>query len=211
MSQRAPQQQQWTQPCRLRPRHRQNRQQATHRLSLTGLLKVDEVAGGPAPLRQAHSATGNARPCSSLEPSPAAAPASGWRGLGYGDPVGQCLGWPPQRGFGVPWMVPYWQLGGELTSADEKQASVNNDKAIPVLEWFLKVYDAQGGDEGVSEAFGSLGPFDAFAQGKTAMVWAARTPSTRSPFRRCRTWTSGLATGQPRQRTPAVTTWAAGA
>ena len=49
------------------------------------------------------------------------------------------LGWPPQRGFGVPWMVPYWQLGGELTSADEKQASFNNDKAIQVFEWFLKV------------------------------------------------------------------------
>ena len=23
-------------------------------------------------------------------------------------------GWVPQRGWGVPWMVMYWQLGGEL-------------------------------------------------------------------------------------------------
>jgi ABC-type glycerol-3-phosphate transport system substrate-binding protein len=72
-------------------------------------------------------------------------------------------------------MVPYWQLGGELTSADEKQATFNNDKAIQVFEWFLKIYDAQGGDDAVTEAFGSLGPFDAFAQGKTAMVWAAHS------------------------------------
>jgi multiple sugar transport system substrate-binding protein len=85
------------------------------------------------------------------------------------------VGWAPQRGFGVPWMVPYWQLGGELTSPDEKQAAFNNDKAIQVFEWFLKVYDTQGGDDAVGEAFGPLGPFDAFAQGRCAMVWAAHS------------------------------------
>jgi multiple sugar transport system substrate-binding protein len=85
------------------------------------------------------------------------------------------VGWAPLRGWGVPWMIMYWQLGGELTTPDEKQAAYNNDKAIQVFEWLLKVYEAQGGDQAVTEAFQGASPYDAFIQGRMAMVWATHS------------------------------------
>jgi multiple sugar transport system substrate-binding protein len=81
-------------------------------------------------------------------------------------------GWAPLRGWGVPWMVMYWQLGGELTNPEERQAVYNNAQAIQVFEWISKVYDAQGGNDAIVEAFKGANPYDAFAQGRMAMVWA---------------------------------------
>ncbi|MGH2350835.1 MAG: extracellular solute-binding protein, partial [Chloroflexota bacterium] len=69
-----------------------------------------------------------------------------------GDKV-ERVGWAPQRGWGVPWMVMYWQLGGDLTSPDETKAIYNNEKAIQVFDWMLKVNEMQGGNEAIDEAF----------------------------------------------------------
>lgn len=85
------------------------------------------------------------------------------------------IGWAPLKGWGVPWMVMYWQLGGELTSSDEKQAIYNNEQAIQVFDWILKLYELQGGAETVDEVFQKAGYADAFTQGKMAMVWATHS------------------------------------
>ena len=82
------------------------------------------------------------------------------------------VGWAPQKGWGVPWMVMYWQLGGELQSQDESKAIYNNEQAIQTFEWLLKIYEAQGGNDAIEEAFQKANYMDAFAQGRMAMVWA---------------------------------------
>jgi len=57
------------------------------------------------------------------------------------------LAWDPYRGSGGvhTWMVPYWQLGGEVISADKTKFTVNNELAVRALTWHKKVIDAQGG------------------------------------------------------------------
>lgn len=82
------------------------------------------------------------------------------------------IGWAPQHGWGVPWMVMYWQLGGELANTEETQAIFNNEKAVQVFEWLLRVYDLQGGLGAIDEVFKGTNPYDAFANGRMAMVWA---------------------------------------
>ena len=81
-------------------------------------------------------------------------------------------GWVPQRGWGVPWMVMYWQLGGELLDSSEKKAVFNNDKATQVFDWLLRVHDLQGGEDAITELYAGANANDAFAQGKVSMVWA---------------------------------------
>ncbi|MBI3973423.1 MAG: extracellular solute-binding protein [Chloroflexi bacterium] len=57
------------------------------------------------------------------------------------------LGFDPFLGSGGigRWMVPYWQLGGELLSADDQKATLNNERAIQALTWLKKIVDSQGG------------------------------------------------------------------
>jgi ABC-type glycerol-3-phosphate transport system substrate-binding protein len=59
------------------------------------------------------------------------------------------LGFDPFLGSGgvYRWMVPYWQLGGELLNADETKVTINNEKAVQALTWLKKVIDAQGSYE----------------------------------------------------------------
>jgi ABC-type glycerol-3-phosphate transport system substrate-binding protein len=80
-------------------------------------------------------------------------------------------GWVPPRGWGVPWMVMYWQLGGDLTDADERKAIYNNERAMQVFEWQLRVHDMQGGEEAINALFAGANMWDAFAQGKVSMLW----------------------------------------
>ncbi|MGH2371679.1 MAG: extracellular solute-binding protein, partial [Chloroflexota bacterium] len=58
------------------------------------------------------------------------------------------LGFDPFLGSGgvYLWMVPYWQLGGELLSDDDK-VTINNERAIEALTWLKKIVDRQGGYE----------------------------------------------------------------
>jgi multiple sugar transport system substrate-binding protein len=57
------------------------------------------------------------------------------------------MGFDPYLGSGGVgrWLVPFWQLGGELLSADDQKATINNDKGIQALTWLKKIVDAQGG------------------------------------------------------------------
>ncbi len=80
-------------------------------------------------------------------------------------------GWVPHRGWGVPWMVMYWQLGGELTDADDKKVIFNNERAVQVFEWLLHVSEMQGGEASIDSLYGGANFWDAFAQGKVSMLW----------------------------------------
>jgi ABC-type glycerol-3-phosphate transport system substrate-binding protein len=80
-------------------------------------------------------------------------------------------GWVPARGWGVPWMVMYWQLGGELTDAEDRKVIFNNERAMQVFEWQLRVHDMQGGEDAITALFAGANMWDAFAQGKTSMLW----------------------------------------
>jgi multiple sugar transport system substrate-binding protein len=57
------------------------------------------------------------------------------------------LGWYPFMGSGgvYLWMVPYWQLGGETTNAEQTKVTFFNDKAIQALTWLKQVVDDNGG------------------------------------------------------------------
>jgi ABC-type glycerol-3-phosphate transport system substrate-binding protein len=57
------------------------------------------------------------------------------------------LGFDPYLGSGGAgrWLVPFWQLGGELLSPDDQKVTINNEKGIQALTWLKKVVDAQGG------------------------------------------------------------------
>lgn len=57
------------------------------------------------------------------------------------------LGWYPFMGSGGNglWLVPYWQLGGELFNADQTKVTLLNDKSIEALTWLKQVVDDNGG------------------------------------------------------------------
>jgi multiple sugar transport system substrate-binding protein len=59
----------------------------------------------------------------------------------------ETLGFDPFLGSGgiYRWLVPYWQLGGELLSPDKTKVTINNERAIQALTWLKKIIDAQGG------------------------------------------------------------------
>jgi multiple sugar transport system substrate-binding protein len=82
------------------------------------------------------------------------------------------VGWVPTRGFGVSWMVMYWQLGGLLTSPDDKRVTYNNEQAHRVFDWLLKMNDLQGGEDAITKLYQGTDNYNAFRDGKAAMVWA---------------------------------------
>jgi multiple sugar transport system substrate-binding protein len=84
-------------------------------------------------------------------------------------------GWVPPRSWGVPWMVMYWQLGGELTDADDRRVIFNNERAVQVFEWQLHVHELQGGEDALTALYAGANANAAFAQGKVSMVWAANS------------------------------------
>ena len=71
----------------------------------------------------------------------------------------ETLGFDPFLGSGgvYRWLVPYWQLGGELLSPDKEKVIFNNERAVEALTWLKKVVDSQGGYERIQ----------AFARGST--------------------------------------------
>jgi multiple sugar transport system substrate-binding protein len=95
----------------------------------------------------------------------------------------QHMGWAPFWGSGGvnTWMVPYWQLGGELLSADQTKVTIFNEKSIRVLTWLKKVVDDQGGWERMMafrDSFPSTGGAALFMAGATTYYYA--TLSERS-------------------------------
>jgi multiple sugar transport system substrate-binding protein len=57
------------------------------------------------------------------------------------------LGFDPFIGSGQNnlWLVPFWQLGGDLLSADGTKVTIANDKGLAAWTWIKKVIDMQGG------------------------------------------------------------------
>jgi ABC-type glycerol-3-phosphate transport system substrate-binding protein len=86
------------------------------------------------------------------------------------------LGWHPFAGAGGNWhwMVPYWQLGGELLNADQTKVTIFNERAIEGLTWLMRVVDAQGGGQAL-EAFRGTFPNTAgstmFVNGGTTFLY----------------------------------------
>jgi ABC-type glycerol-3-phosphate transport system substrate-binding protein len=62
------------------------------------------------------------------------------------------VGWFPFWGSGGNslWMVPYWQLGGELLNSDQTKVAFDNDLAIQALTWLKQVVDQQGGWQAIA-------------------------------------------------------------
>jgi multiple sugar transport system substrate-binding protein len=56
-------------------------------------------------------------------------------------------GFSPFSGSGVQnlWLVPFWQLGGELLSADGSKVTIANDAGLTAWTWLLKIINQQGG------------------------------------------------------------------
>ena len=80
------------------------------------------------------------------------------------------VGWYPFWGSGGPylWMVPYWQLGGELLNKEQTEAVFNNEQAITALTWLKKIVDGQGG-------FAALDEFRAKRRGWQILVQGDET------------------------------------
>jgi multiple sugar transport system substrate-binding protein len=56
-------------------------------------------------------------------------------------------GFSPFIGSGVQnlWLVPFWQLGGELLSADGTKVTIANDAGLAAWTWLVKIINQQGG------------------------------------------------------------------
>ncbi|MGH2368370.1 MAG: ABC transporter substrate-binding protein, partial [Chloroflexota bacterium] len=63
------------------------------------------------------------------------------------------LGFPPFWGSGrlALWLVPFWQLGGELLNKEGDTITIDNEQGIKALEWLKKLHDLQGGWVAVEE------------------------------------------------------------
>lgn len=73
--------------------------------------------------------------------------------------------------FKEPFYNMYYEAGGELLNQDLSAAAVNNEKAVEVLEFFMKAYDSGLAD------INDVNPWDTFAGGDSALwfggVWEA--------------------------------------
>jgi multiple sugar transport system substrate-binding protein len=87
------------------------------------------------------------------------------------------LGFAPFIGSGgnYLWMVPYWQLGGELISADGTKMTLFNDRAIEALTWLKRIVDNQGGWQAIESfrrTFSDLNGYTLFMGGGTTYYHA---------------------------------------
>jgi multiple sugar transport system substrate-binding protein len=84
------------------------------------------------------------------------------------------VGWSPAQDWGVPWMVAYWQQGGQLLNADETMATFDNAQAVAALDFLKKTYDLEGGYDAVTKFVSGVASGDAekaFMASKVAMRW----------------------------------------
>ena len=84
------------------------------------------------------------------------------------------LGFVPNWGSAgiiAGWMIPYWQQGMELTSADESKATMDNSEMAAALEHSTRFYDEQGGWDAVQASRGDIRPQIFFTQGGVGMFF----------------------------------------
>lgn len=84
------------------------------------------------------------------------------------------LGFVPLWGSGgalAGWMIPYWQQGGSLTSADDSTSTMDNELMVNAFEHTLRMYEAQDGYAAIQEFRGEIRPQQIFVDGKLAMYF----------------------------------------
>ena len=90
-----------------------------------------------------------------------------------GENIGR-LGFVPNWGSAgiiAGWMIPYWQQGLELTSADETKSTMDNAEMAAALEHSTRFYDEQGGWDAVQAFRGDTRPQIVFTQGGVGMFF----------------------------------------
>ena len=84
------------------------------------------------------------------------------------------LGYVPLWGSGgslAGWMIPYWQQGGDLTSADDSTSTMNNEMMVNAFEHTVRMYDEQDGYDAVAEFRGDIRTQQIFIDSKLAMYF----------------------------------------
>jgi ABC-type glycerol-3-phosphate transport system substrate-binding protein len=95
----------------------------------------------------------------------------------------QQIGWSPLQSWNgrAMWEIPFWQLGGEMFSADGTAPTFNNDQALQALDWLKQLYDAQGGWDTVTKFVSTAkGGVPAFVSGQMAMLFEPHATSVLS-------------------------------
>ena len=67
------------------------------------------------------------------------------------------------------WMVPYWQQGGQLLSADGLTSTIDNEKMARAFALTLRLLDLQGGPNAINALKGEEPHQALFATGRCAM------------------------------------------
>jgi multiple sugar transport system substrate-binding protein len=77
------------------------------------------------------------------------------------------------------WLVPFWQLGGEVHNPEGTKITIFNDRGIRALEWVQKILTAQGGWPALEKAQAGVTPQERlFLQNKATYLYA--TVSTKA-------------------------------
>ena len=95
------------------------------------------------------------------------------------------LGFVPNWGSAgiiAGWMIPYWQQGMDLTSADESKATMDNAEMVAALEHSTRFYDAQGGWDAVQAFRGDLSPALVFTGGGVGMFFDTYSTPKNTAF-----------------------------
>jgi ABC-type glycerol-3-phosphate transport system substrate-binding protein len=96
------------------------------------------------------------------------------------------IGFHPFIGSGneLLWLVPFWQLGGDLLSPDGTKVTIDNEKGIQAWEWLVKTVDAQGGYAALQEARKAGTPQQLFVNGQQASYYDTNSTRTNDAFKK---------------------------
>jgi multiple sugar transport system substrate-binding protein len=100
--------------------------------------------------------------------------------------VFKTIGFHPFIGSGteLTWTVPFWQLGGELLSADGTKVTIDNEKGIQALQWLTKLIDQQGGWAAMQDMRKTAAAPQLFINGSLASYYEANSTRSNDVFRK---------------------------
>jgi multiple sugar transport system substrate-binding protein len=84
------------------------------------------------------------------------------------------LGYVPHWGPGsiwASWMVPLWQMGGSVISADDSTSTLDNETTVNVFDHVVRIYDLQDGYEAAEEFRGDADPRIVFTDRGASMIY----------------------------------------
>ncbi len=74
------------------------------------------------------------------------------------------------------WLMPFWQLGGEVVSDDGRTATLDNELGLQTLSWLKNVHDLQGGWDAIATLRGEgVASTQHFADGRVTHLFATFT------------------------------------